>query len=70
MLAEQPDVAGFGDGVDRRFGDFVGVGVTFGLFGQKLSEFVIRKTGQHQVEIEALQIAEFDRQHLEVPAGI
>ena len=70
MLPQQPNVAGLGDRINRRFRDFVRVGVTFGLFGQQLRELLIREPGQHQVEVEALQIAEFNGQQFEVPAGV
>ena len=68
LPAEHPHVAGSGDRFGGRFRDVVRITATFARrVGEQPVEVLGREPGEGQVEPEALQVGEFDRQLVLVP---
>ena len=70
VLAEEPDVARPADGSLGRLRDLVGIGEAGRAEAGEGGDLVVAEAGQRQVEAEAFEIAELERQQFGIPAGV
>src|SRR5947209_20244957 len=48
----------------------VGIGPTLGPLGEQLANFELSKAGEAEVKPRFAQLTDFEREHLEIPAGV
>lgn len=70
MLAQEPYIAGEVDGICRRLGNVIRVSQPSRTAAGERKDLVLAKPDKRQVETEAFEIAELQRQQFRIPACV